>query len=113
MVHFWIKKKKKKKKTDVSYFFFFSKRHVAWIRFSCERVMTGYLSRSSSMVTRRIPRDVMLLPARGGERKDERKKERAKETVTYGVSEWPQVKGLVQPRYIIVRELWTASWLRH
>lgn len=48
-----------------------------------------------------------------GWRKKRRKKERAKETVTYGVSEWPQVRGLVQPRYIIVRELWTASWLRH
>lgn len=58
--------------------FFFLANIRAWIRFSCQRVMTGYLSRSSSMVTRKIPRDVMLLPARGGERKDERKKERKK-----------------------------------
>lgn len=48
-----------------------------------------------------------------GWRKKGRKGESEKELVTYGVSKWPQVRGLVLPRYIIVRELWTASRLRH
>lgn len=68
LAHFWIKKP-----ACVT----FLANVGPQICFSYWRVMTGYLSRSSSMVTSRIPRDVMLLSVRvAKERIEERKNER-------------------------------------
>lgn len=92
-------------------FFFFSKRQsmdTFFVPASYDRLSVTIIIDGNSKDTK----GRYASPGKGW-RKKRRKKERAKETVTYGVSEWPQVRGLVQPRYIIVRELWTASWLRH
>lgn len=110
MVHFWIKKKEKKENWRALLFFFLANtRHSVdtfFVRASYDRLSVTIIIDGNSKDTKGRS------PGKGW-RKKRWKKERAKETVTYGVSEWPQVKGLVQPRYIIVRELWTASWLRH